>query len=1360
MSSIVSPNRPGVEVQQVQSTTPAVVPSPALSSIVIAPCYQIVDILDATGALQADALLSTAYAQASLLIPQASFPDPRENMDYLDIDEGSVELSLYYGKRIVSLPRGSGGSYGRSFLKAANKSTKPVLRASMAGPYTFSSSGDVLVFALDVANANNTTEDVSVTLTGSLTAAEVAALINTAAGEDVAFVWTGEGEFVEIRSTNYGASASITLRPGAAAASVLFDTSFPNDVTIRIVGSGFRGQDDGDGDLSTPWIEFFRGGYYEDDTLESFPSEATAGEVWALLMDLDGDYSAGRSAAITFTGSGADIPLQAATSSRPGDLFYADGVQVGAGEVTKVESSRFKIGVLSATRSTYEGTTPTIRVYDAYEVGTPSSAAPLAAKYAYFVAQGLVAGSVSPEGAPAVLTGTEAGLAARPAIIASNDITFPASLAGLTLVYVLTIDGEAQDQETFTVAGGPFADASALADAFDLTGITVSSVGDRIVFTTTRSGADQALTITALGTINTALGFDAAVSDSGKDVEFCTRATVSGQAFSLPMPDIDGVTVSLTVVDSKGTHAISGSLASPTDADALVASLNTIAAASGVGSVTFSAVDTEGAIVLTATTTEGGADVQLSIDATDLADALRFLGFYDNTCDQPAAIAPASAIADYAALFDEPYVLTVVDGDGTHNLTWTGSVALGEATTAAEVAAVLNSDEDSYASSGTRRVFWYVEDSDKVGVRTVRGGGSVSITAARNITGSNQGMANLGFSIASSALSASGSASSGNATDTGADGLNGTSIGVYLDGCPTLFQVQASSNSAEELITELNALIGFSRDVASLDADRHILLTSALDGAASRVEMSVGSDFSAGHTAIGLFGSAEGSGRPNPDFWMNAEGLMEIGPMIMRESVQGTPFAVSSTAKAYVGYRALRLDVTASGLGKVYFDNMTDLVAALSPISTANPLGLAASMALASASGTGIYALGLDEAPAAAPTGTIDSVVRALEHLQASDIYAYTIMTGDEYLNGMVAAHALTMSEPANRREVICRLWTAPPLRASSTAVVAGDDGVVPSDNAFVVGESPSAILAGLGIPNGPVAYNKLLCLEVILTSGGATEKRVYSVSNVNNTSLSLRTSFTSAQNTDSSFSTATLSGPLEGVQYNLYVLGDLLLVTGTTRTDWAGVASTAASEATAYASRRISYGYHGDVETSIDGVVTRVPGYYANAVWAGMVSSKLPSQPFSKVVMPVIAKVYGTDDSMAPRHLDTIMDGGRDVLYNYGGGVASYHQVSTDPSAVELKEMSVTRALDWYARDLRAATQAYTGPNNITDALLEQISLVVQARGTNAARLGILKNVEPPSVDVDPDRKDGVIIDQAVTVPSPLVKITIRLNT
>lgn len=1234
----MSSTRPGVEVTQVFTTTSSTATAATLVPAIVGVCKQIVEIRDSNGSLSADALYGTeSYQQSSMLIPQASFPDSRGIIDEVEVEEDSIQAALRFWPRLTELSRGSHSSYGQAFLKGMNIATRAAFRSGEYGDYTFASP-TTLQIALDlVAGAPRT----SVTLSGTMTAAEVAEAINAAVGTDVASVYEDDGdEYLQIVSEAYGASSSIELG-GTDALRVLFDIT-PSATSYRVEGSGFRGQDDLDGDLVTPWIEFHRGTYFESGIEQSgFVS-------WAGRVGADDVFVSGPAEDVTFTGANATVPLVAATAIKPGDQLWGDGAQVQSAEITKVEPRRFRLGTLNATLSTYgDDGVPTNRVYSPVEVGTPSATVPFAPVSAYFRADGLRIGEVSPVGVAATLAGDTAGLDARPAILAgTSELAYPLMLAGLTFTYTLTEDGVAHEQVAYTFPGGTICNSAAdlltaVETAVSGGGVDVDVVNNTLVLRTAKTGAGQALTLHADNVVaaNIGLGFDGAASDAGKDVEFAAPAVLTGTTVvvaDLPFAALDGAEVSFAVSDSKGQHEIAFTL------DATAAGLTTLASlATHLNAKLALAYPYEVATfgvsgdALTITSVEGGSAVSLDVVAADASDALFQLGFDD------------------------------------------GSVTMGPA----------------------------------------------------------------------------------NTTASGTDLLDGTALSFYLDGSAEAYEVTFTSNSLAEAVDAINVVVNGATDVAVAD-EGTLVLTSLLAGAASAIE--IDGDSTAA-SVFGLSGVAEGSGRPNPDFYVDEDGAVVLGPNILRDWRTGVPVGRSSVrASVYMAYKGIRKDVTASAAapGLLTFSSLSEMEAAIGPISVENPLALGCYLAFQAAATVQVSALGVDEANAAAPYGTLDGWSRALEYLEQKEVYTVVPLTSDTYVHGLVAEHVAAMSAPENRGERITFAAPEVPTRAPATTIVSGAGGQSTGfTNVFLLDTNPSADLAAAGLPTGAVGYDKHLYLEVLVVNGGASDLRRYSVSNVNDSALTLRTTFTGTQNEDGFFTTTPLTETLSELDYTLAVRGAALLVPGTTRKNLTAIAAAAAQEGEAYGTRRVHLLFGSAVDVSVDGVIQQVPMFYAGAVIAGMVAQQLPRQPFTNVAVPGLGRVYGTDDTFSDALLDTIADGGRYLLVNSGGRVVCRHQRSTDSSSIETRELSITKAIDWLAKTLRQANRNFIGRYVITPNFLDQLTLANESVLSLAEQVAV-NTADLTEVAQSEDAPDTVLLEVEVQPSYPCNKIRITIIT
>lgn len=1405
MAGEVTPN---VTVVQEIQAEPTVTATPTLVPCVAAVCNQIVEVLDAGGGLNAAARYSLAqYNQGDVFIPQADFPDPRDNLDEIAIDASSVRAFMNFGGSLREYPRGSHGTKGEAFLATmAYHHRRPMLltTASLGGSFAFDGTvGDVLILAFDVPNPTDTSRDVIITFVGTLTKAQVVAKINAAVGATVARLYTepasnpyapniAVGETaVQIFSTRASARGSITLRAGASALPILFGAGFDSTKEYRIEGSGLRGQDDGDGDLFTPWIELHGGGYFVDGVDTAFPTHCAANSVWAAISsgyfpgDVENYDDFSNSKAITsvdFTDTATFMyPMKAGTSTSPGDQLWVDGSLYGGGaEIVRVEPTRFRLGVLDTVRSTFDDAgVATSRVYTPIEVNLITHPSPFAPTYAWLKARGLTFPGDG-TGVAATLTGTVAAAEARPAIVqGTGEITFPLAAAGLTLLVTVTEDGVDHDQATLVFAGGPFANMGALITALEaavvdagldgVLAVDAPSGADRLALMTVKAGADQGVSVAAAGTANTALQFSTttATASVGVDEEISVAPSVTGEHISLPLVGMGAATLEIVVTDNYGTHTVEVTgvdLASHMTLgdlrDDIATAFGNNTPTDGIlydGVIPIAVLTTSGDGdvhgTLTITAYDGGADVELELVATSISDGFRALGFHDDDGDNWAEVTSGALALPEAGL--NGATLTVTYNPGGISL----SAALGApeaaATTPAALAALLNATA-ALTTSGSRRV-WYVGNNTtgRLLVRTVSGGVTTNVDV--DISGGSVGLL-LGFT----GVLDTGTADGSNANDAGANGLRTKSLQVALDFNPSVYEISLPSNSLPECVDEINNVIGAASAIATMSNGRELVITSALLGAGSLVRI-------VGGTAQTLLGFDSpnntdfGAGRPLPDFYLDSEGNAHLGAQILRDRQLGIPFRLNSAiADVYLQYTALRRDVTAmaSSPGLLAFDSTAAIDAAIGPISAGNPLALGMFLAKANAPLRSVSGIGIDEANDAAPEGTLDGWVRCLEYIESKEVYAFVPLQRSPAISALVKEHVIAMNVPDARAERIALLWGEAPTRHPSTSVASGSDAQTNGiSNSITVESNPSDELVAAGIDVGAeIPVSAGVYFEALISSGGATTLVRYSVKNVSGVVLTLRTSFTGTQNADGFYTTTVLDGlaGYTGIDWTIKVRGAELFIPGTTTLDLAAVAAAIAAEAPPYKHRKVYLGYAPSVDITIDGITQNVPGYYLMACIAGMISARSPRDPLHLVAIGGVDRVYGTDDTLG-KHLDTAADGGRMIFINDGSSVVCRHCRSTDNTSVETRELSITTQIDWVAKGFRQINRELLRGKVITPGFLTELGIANQ--GFCALVTGtVVNDCTVDSILQDESNKDRILVTVELdpSYPANRIRVTI----
>jgi len=202
------------------------------------------------------------------------------------------------------------------------------------------------------------------------------------------------------------------------------------------------------------------------------------------------------------------------------------------------------------------------------------------------------------------------------------------------------------------------------------------------------------------------------------------------------------------------------------------------------------------------------------------------------------------------------------------------------------------------------------------------------------------------------------------------------------------------------------------------------------------------------------------------------------------------------------------------------------------------------------------------------------------------------------------------------------------------------------------------------------------------------------------------------------------------------------------------------------FANRRLVHTWPDVLAVSINGVSTKVPGYFAGAVYSGLTAG-LPSQAgFTNLSITGFVGRENSDDLFSDTQLDSIATGGSMILVQTvsGAPLITRHQLTTDTSTIFFQEFSVTKNVDLLARFFRDLFAPFIGIYNITDTLLDVlktrgeggIAFLLNARVQRVGapiRRGTLANIAESAT-----QPDTVEIDIDVDVPLPLNNLQVTL--
>jgi hypothetical protein len=496
--------------------------------------------------------------------------------------------------------------------------------------------------------------------------------------------------------------------------------------------------------------------------------------------------------------------------------------------------------------------------------------------------------------------------------------------------------------------------------------------------------------------------------------------------------------------------------------------------------------------------------------------------------------------------------------------------------------------------------------------------------------------------------------------------------------------------------------------------------------------------------------------RPSPDLIVELTGDITIKHDILRDT-RGDP--VSTTLDPIiVAYKALRLDVTSAAANPalLVFEDTAELDTALEPLDTDNPLGLGLFLALLNAPTVTVAGLGVDAVSADAPDGTLLAYSKAMGFLESEEVYALAPLTQDPTVHQAFQTHANAMSDPDAKGERIALINPVMPDRRLDTLAGSGTDG----DTTGVANEfdtkvsNIAALLLAAGVdPSGTIEVSDGVYLDI------ATDAKRYNISNVNGTVVSIRVTFAPGENDDGYYSSDNLPTQLISESFAIKVRG-AELVTSTGDPDYAKIAETYAALATSYGDRRVTMTAPNQAGVSISGLEQLVKGYYMNCGIAGMIGQQPPQQGFTNFPMTGYTRVVGSNDSFSDTQMNVGAGGGtywivQDVA---NGPLTSRHQLTTDTSSIEKRELSITRVVDYTAKFMRAGLRNFIGKFNITQGFLDTLSTVVQGQLTFLSEAGVLIGGDLNNIVQDTTAPDTVLIDVTLDVPYPCNYIRLTL--
>lgn len=440
------------------------------------------------------------------------------------------------------------------------------------------------------------------------------------------------------------------------------------------------------------------------------------------------------------------------------------------------------------------------------------------------------------------------------------------------------------------------------------------------------------------------------------------------------------------------------------------------------------------------------------------------------------------------------------------------------------------------------------------------------------------------------------------------------------------------------------------------------------------------------------------------------------GTSIIISATQSAAAYALNGAQIRIGYRAMKRNVT----GFLTFESQYDIDTQFGGGQTVydNPLPFSLSLALNNtASQVFGYAIKYDEYASLAGSGTA-----ATEHalarnvLENNEVYALAPYTNDSAIIASYTAHCNSLSAPTEKHERIVVASPEITFYDANEAGVGDSSLANKSTTARKIRDAAATVLDKRTFYIRPdVAYFKVNQVQV------QKLKESY-----------LGTTYELGENIY-----AKLANPVT-----------LTLSTGATQYYAAGTEITDA----VYANLKDSQNAY-----KFDALIP-LPGFYLAACVAGQISGNPPEQGFTNLPIAGPNALKYATDFFSESNLNTIAEGGNYQFITIGGSISSRHQLSTNMNSVELRELSITKTVDYVAKYIRNALVGFIGRSLITPGFLSVVGAIINGLGSTLVKNGQLNGFKLNGVIQDPVQKDVVRVSLEILPKYPVNYIKVDL--
>lgn len=511
------------------------------------------------------------------------------------------------------------------------------------------------------------------------------------------------------------------------------------------------------------------------------------------------------------------------------------------------------------------------------------------------------------------------------------------------------------------------------------------------------------------------------------------------------------------------------------------------------------------------------------------------------------------------------------------------------------------------------------------------------------------------------------------------------------------------------------------------------IVTAAVSGSGTIL----GTDISYG--ASSYSGSFDG-GADSQDLLLDADLLSSATP----------------TANVYVSYRALRVDVSAEATGATLLEvsSLDDIETKLGVINLENPLALAASYAVLNSPTYPIKVLGVSDISAAKPDGTMEAYTQAFEFLEGYDVYAIVVLTQDPTVHAVLQTHVDTLSLPANKSERLGLFNQQMPVYSKAVVVSSGTDG---NTDASFTSSALAEFSASVDFLAAGVQAGDLLVVSALAASSDSPEA-------VNGTVGPLYGIEIIGVKPGDDF-VLQLDGTQLGVSGDWDSLVDVSFTVyraGTPISQPVDQAEQIAKVGEGFADRRMFHVWPDEATADVNGTELIIPGYHVAAAWGGKISAVAPSQGLTNTTVAGFTGLRHSNGYFSRAQLDRMAGGGTFIAVQDAPSapIRCRHQLSTDVSTVQKREMSITKVVDYVSKIYRKALSSHVGRFNITQSYLDALTMIIHGLNRSVIESGTVRDAKLVELAVDDVQPDKINVKVAVLVlyPANYIVVTVQV--